>query len=485
MRFYIRGLSGLLIFALTIGLLALGFGRLGQSMREREERAARTPAPSERVIAVTVAQLTRGPAHPVITAYGRVESRRMLELRAAEDGPVIELAEAFRDGGLVAADTLLVRIDPADAQSARDAARASLAEARAELAEAQAVLTHARDDLAAAQAQHDLRAQALTRQEELLGRRVSTDATVENARISLSAAQQALIGSRQSLSAAEARILRNQLAVDRGILTLADAERDLAETEIAAPFTGLITDVAAVLGRRVAVNEVLGKLVDLTRMEVAFRVSTAEFARLLDAGGRLRAARITAVLDLGGRPLAVEGTLNRAGAMVDEGQTGRLLYGTLELDADTVLRPGDFLTVAITEPAMSDVAVLPATAVTEDGRLLLVTEEDRLREVTLPILRRQGETVILGDAPEGARYVVARLPTLGAGIKIRPVSPDDTPQSAEMVVLSPSRRAALIAAIEANTGMPEEARARILARLQEDKVPRALLDRLTARGQDG
>jgi membrane fusion protein, multidrug efflux system len=290
-----------------------------------------------------------------------------------------------------------------------------------------------------------------------------------------------VVGRRQALAQAEARIARARLALDRVRLMLADAGRALAETEIRAPFDGLVTDVSAVLGRRVTANEPLGKLIDPQGMEVAFRVSTAEFSRLIDAEGTLRPLPITAALGLGTRALALNGQLARAATMVGEGQTGRLLFARLDLPPDTVLRPGDFLTVGIAEPPLADVAVLPATAVTEDGRLLVLDADDRLVEIALPVLRRQGDTVMLGEAPEGARHVVTRLPTLGAGLKVRPIMPDAAPAAPDLVELTPERRAALIAAVEASTRMPPEARARILTSLRQDRVPREMVERLEAR----
>ena len=41
-------------------------------------------------------------------------------------------------------------------------------------------------------------------------------------------------------------------------------------------------------GRLVSANEQLAQLVDLNALEVSFRVSTQQYARLLDGDGRLR-----------------------------------------------------------------------------------------------------------------------------------------------------------------------------------------------------
>ena len=76
---------------------------------------------------------------------------------------------------------------------------------------------------------------------------------------------------------------------------------------------------------------------------------------------------------------------------------------------------------------------------------------------------------------------------------MRPVGPETTapdscPAAAAadpdgaLVRLSPEERAGLIAAVEARPGMPEEAKARILAALEADEVPQSMIDRLSRSG---
>ena len=49
------------------------------------------------------------------------------------------------------------------------------------------------------------------------------------------------------------------------------------------------------------------------------------------------------------------GTVDRAGAQVGEGQTGRLIFA--RLDSFAGFRPGDFVSVRIEEPELRFVAV--------------------------------------------------------------------------------------------------------------------------------
>ena len=307
MRFLTRSLAGILILGLTLGLLALAVNNIRLGLEARNAEAGRERPAEERVFAVNVATLTPGPAQPVITGFGEVESARSLEIRAESPGRIVALSDAFRDGGQVQAGDILVQIDPADAESALDLARAELAEAEAELSEAQADLTLAEDDLAAAERQRELRAQALARQEDLLGRGAGTSAAVETAALALSSAEQALVGRRQALAQAGARIDRAQIAVTRRGISVREAERTLDETTIVAPFAGVLSETSALQGSLVGANEILGTLIDAEALEVAFRVSNAQFARLLQGLEGLAGTRITATLSLQDFPIEVEG----------------------------------------------------------------------------------------------------------------------------------------------------------------------------------
>ncbi|MBF9057558.1 efflux transporter periplasmic adaptor subunit, partial [Rhodobacterales bacterium HKCCSP123] len=193
MRFFRRALVGLFLLALTVGLLAMAGNTIYGALQDSwAEEGGSRPA-RERVFSAEVAVLEFGTETPVLTAFGEVRSRRTLELRAPAEGTVIELAEGFEDGGAVTAGQTLLRIDPAEAQSARDTAAADLRDAENELAEATRALDLARDDVAAARAQAELRQRALTRQQDLLERGVGSAAAVETAELAAATADQAVL----------------------------------------------------------------------------------------------------------------------------------------------------------------------------------------------------------------------------------------------------------------------------------------------------
>jgi len=456
MRFMTRSLLGIAILGLTLGLLITAGSTFFSALREQaESNGRRGPSGEERVYSVAVDTLSTTTVAPVITAFGEVESWRQLELRAETAGRVVDLSDGFRDGGRVDKGSLLYQIDPTDAEADLDLARTEVREAKAELLEAEAALALADGDWKAATEQRELRQAALSRQQDLKERGVGTDAAIETAALSLSSAKQAELAKEQARAQAEARILRADINWERQEIAAAEARRRLDETSAIAPFTGVLSEVSARTGRLVGGNEKLGVLIDPAALEVAFRVSNAQFARLIDRQGRVRPVDVMATLDLDGMPLEVTGRIDRAGAEVGDGQTGRQIYARLDTDDETVLRPGDFLRVDISEPALEGVSVIPASASSSAGELLLVGPDDRLEAAVVTILRRQADSLIIKDAPIGRDYVLRLQPQLGAGVKIKATRPGGEIVQQKLVRLTPERRAALIAFVEANTRMPK------------------------------
>ena len=281
MRFLRRSLVGLFLLAVTFGLMTYAGSLVWDALQARwSDEPGQRPA-RERVFAANVVTVAPETIRPVLSTFGEVRSRRTLEVRASASGEVIWLSPDFEEGGQVAAGDELARIDPADAQSALDTARADLAEAERDLRDAERALTLAGDDILAAEDQARLRESALTRQKDLLGRGVGSQAAVETAELALSLARQALVSRRQAEASAEARVDQSKTALERRQIALAEAERRLADTVIEAEFAGVLNDVGVVEGGLVNSGESLAQLIDPEALEIAFRVSTPQYTRLL------------------------------------------------------------------------------------------------------------------------------------------------------------------------------------------------------------
>ncbi len=511
MGFLRRSLTGLFLVAVTVALLVFAAQITRSAIEERMAQESFSRPARERVYAVNVVEVTPQRIEPVLEAFGEVRARRELEIRSQTGGRVVELGQAFEEGGRVTAGQLLVRVDPSDLEDALALAETDLAEAEAEARDAAAALEIAEDDLASARAQTELRAQALARQKDLAQRGVGTEAAVETAALAEAAAGQAVLSRRSALASAEARVATAANTLARRGIALEEARRRLAETAVTAPFAGTLSGVSLVEGRLITANEQIATLVDPTALEVSFRLSTAQYARLVDGSGGLIRAEVTVRLAVSGFDLIATGRIDRESAEVGEGLTGRLLFARLE--AAPGFRPGDFVTVEIREPGLDDVTILPAAAVDAAGTVLALGEGDRLEELPVAVLRRQGDTVLVGaGALAGREVVAARTPLLGAGIAVRAFREGGATETAaatpgaeagagagpgaggggrggmgagdddgEMIALDPERRDALIAFVTKNPMMPQDAKDRILKQLEAAEVPVSMVERLESR----
>ncbi|NVO57896.1 HlyD family efflux transporter periplasmic adaptor subunit [Rhodobacteraceae bacterium B1Z28] len=479
MRFLRQSLVGVFLASLTLALLFVAAQMIVGAVQDVLKRENAAPQARERIFAVTVRPAELETVTPYLEAFGEVQSRRRLELRAALGGRVLSLADDFEDGGTVYAGEMLVELDPADAQSALDRAKSDLLDAQFEERDAERSLLLAQDELKSAEAQAELRERALQRQRDLESRGVGATASVEEAELAAASAQQSVLTRRIALAQAESRVDQATTLFARVRIALEAAERDLDDMTIRAGFGGTLTDVTLVEGRLVAANEKLAELVDPNALEVAFRISTAQYVRLLDQDGALINGPVTISLEVTGADLTATGRISRDSGSAGAGQTGRLIYA--RLDNAPGFKPGDFVTVTVQEQPLEAVVRLPSSVLDASGTVLVLGADDRLETLPVLLIRRQGDEVLIrGEGLEGREVVIGRTPLLGSGVRVRPVRVEASAEP-DMVELSDAKRAQLMAQVEASEGVSKDVKSQMLGQLEEARVPASLVRRIENR----
>jgi hypothetical protein len=483
MRFFRQALIGLTLLTLSVGILSYAGYLIKDALSERLGQEARVPQPRERTFAVNVVTAEPKAITPQLEAFGEIKSRRTLDLRLAIGGLVTGLSENFVDGGQVKSGEKLVEIDDADAQSVYQKAKADIMDAKAEIEDAERALLLSQDELEAALKQSGLRETALSRQQDLQVRGVGTKAAVEAAELALSSAEQSVLNRRSAIDQAKARGASAGTRLIRSKLALDDASRRVEDTKLFSKFDGVLSSITLVEGGIVSANERIGQLIDPNSLEVAFRVSTQQYSRLLNENGKLINTRGSVSLNLMGSQITTNAVLERDSGSVAEGQTGRLLYA--RLDKAIGFKPGDYVVVKLDEPELRFAINLPASALNADNQVLILNDEERLENVNVSLLRRQGDNVIIRsrDLP-GKEVVAQRSPLLGIGIKVRAVrsgEADKPPKAPEMIELTEERRQKLIKFIEDNKWIPKTAKERTIGKLKKEKVPAEMVSRIESR----
>jgi multidrug efflux pump subunit AcrA (membrane-fusion protein) len=482
MRFVTRSLMGLMLMTLTLALLALAGSTIFGAFKNRTAGGFGGREARERVFTVEVAPVTLATHAPEIRTYGEVISGRTLELRAAASGEIVQISPNFREGGMVKKGELLFQTDPATAKSRLLIAKNELAESQSDLIDARRNLTLAQDEVRAAETQLALRTKAMVRQQDLRGRGLGTDTATETAELATSSAEQTLLAKRLSLANAQANIARSETLVGRRQINADEAARLLNDTTVLAEFDGVLSEISVVQGRLVNANEKLGQLIDPEALEVSFRVSSDEFRSLAATDGGLQQAQV--LVSVGSDDTATfSGQIDRVSAAVGAGKTGRELFAKVQNAAKLSIQPGDFVAVTLREPAMENVARIPASAASSNGEVLVVTDDNRLEVATVEILRKQGNHLIVrADTIANRSIVLSRAPQLGAGIRIEPrAAGGPAIVEKKMVKLEPERRHRILAMLQDNTRMPKNVRDHLIKTFQAEEVSQEALDQIEAR----
>ena len=482
MRFLGRGLIGLLLFSLALGLLGLAGNTIKVAVQDRMNQEPRSQKARERTFAVKVVPAEVTSINPTLNAFGEIQSRKTLDLRMAASGQIQELSTNFVEGGSVKSGELLIRLDDSDYQTAVDLAENNLIDAKNEVMESARNLSFSKEELAAAEEQEKLRLRALTRQKDLVERGVGTAAALENAELSASGATQAVLSRKAAVDQAKNRGAQADTRLVRAELALKDAKRKLEDTKLFAEFSGLLSGVSLVKGGIVSANERLGQLIDPEVLEVSFKISTQQYTRLLNDNGELLKAPVSVALTNTEQGLNADGVIIRDSASVAKGQTGRQVYA--KLTKSVGFKPGDFVAVKVEEPTLNWVVKLPSTALDASNKVLLLGEGERLEEAQVKLMRRQGNEVIVRSRDLSGKEIVAqRTPVLGAGIKVKAIRSGEENEVAEveMLELTEERRAKLISAIETNGYIPKTVKERIIGQLTQPKVPADVVARIESR----
>jgi HlyD family secretion protein len=189
----------------------------------------------------------------VVTASGKIQPKRKVEISADIPGRVVQLA--VEEGQWVEAGALLLRIDPTQYVAQARRAEASVSQSRAREAQARAQLAKAQADFR--------RAEQLMQTNELV-----SAADVENARTQAQVAE-------QELQAATFAVHQSQAA-------LAESRDQLSKTTIVAPMSGRVTRLnieqgeTAVVGTMNNPGSLLLTIADLSVMEATVQVDETD-----------------------------------------------------------------------------------------------------------------------------------------------------------------------------------------------------------------
>jgi RND family efflux transporter MFP subunit len=385
-------------------------------------RATRPPIKrspiEERVWVVSAMPVSFQDIQPKLRLYGEVVAGRKVDLRPLVGGRIVAVGPDFATGGIVRTGDLLIEIDDFDYKSTLAEREAQLAEAKARLEEYLSDLTAEKQLLVRDKEQLKLREREVQRRANLRARGSGSVKALDDARLALNQARQAVTAREQGIARLSARTKQQSAVLVRMKVALERARRDLQEVRLRAPFDGFLIDVEGAIGKKVTTNDRVARLIDARWLEAKFQISDEEFGRLVAAGGYM-GRKATVRWATRGRTFTFPAVIKRSASQVDANSGGVDLFARIaNTDAKTVLRPGVFVEVVIEDRAYSKVVRLPASALHGGNRVYAVVD-GRLRERRVELVARAGNDVLVrGPLKSDERILTTRFAEVGAGVRV-------------------------------------------------------------------
>jgi len=328
--------------------------------------AAMLQAPQPPALLVSTLVAERESVTFKVESQGSVTPRTETTLVSEVAGQIVEVSPAFVAGGFFRAGDVLLRIDPRNYETQVKVARAEVAKARTQVATENALADYALNDW-----------QRL--------REFSNDAKVASD----------LTLRKPQLAAALAELESAGAALEK-------ARRDLARTEIRAPYHGMVRSKRADIGQYVNTATAIADTFAVDYAEVRLPLSQQDlrFLDLPDAIAPERAPDVRLSALIGDDQQHWSAKLVRSEGVFDA--QSRVLYAVAQiqdpyrLDTDQPgepLRIGTFVTAEISGRQAGDLFVLPRHALYRNNQIWIVDDESRIRPRTVEVLRADDDHV--------------------------------------------------------------------------------------------
>ena len=332
----------------------------------------------ENVPAVTVEALRARDLEAIVSASGKIQPKRQVNVSANTMGRVTRLA--VEEGQRVRAGQFLLEIDPRSLEGQLQRGEASVAGARSSLQQARTSVEQARTSVEQAR-------QNLTRQEELWKGGLTSREALERAQNELAVRESDVKAREQEVQTREEQIKQEQAG-------LATTRYNLSQVIISSPMDGIVTRRNIEQGENVMVGTmnnagtVLLTIADMSVIEAEVEVDETDIPTV--TLGQEATVTIDAVPDRTFRGRVTEignSPIQQAGAQANTQQaTNFKVVITLEEEVPDV-RPGFTCTADITTATRNNVVAVPIQALA--AREMLFDEKGTLVHEPPPLRQRR------------------------------------------------------------------------------------------------
>lgn len=399
-------------------VLAIGFAGMSWLISNSDDPPKRPAFKTVYTVASTKAEA--GNYQPNMLVYGSVVAARSVDLRSLASGEIISISPDLQSGALIEKGKPLLEIDRFSFEGALSEAVANLDESRARIQENQARIDIESSRIGSLREQLVLARNDLDRIKSLKQRGTATDKQVEDRELIVSQRSQALEQSELNLVAEKARLEQQKAVSKRLEWRVQQAERNLKDTVLVAPFTGVVSTNNAEIGRMVGANDLVVSMYDASRLDVRFTLTDQRFGRIQSDDTGVIGRQVEVIWVVGGREYRFPAMIERIGAQIASDRGGVEVIARLEGEvAASPLRPGAFVEVIVPDKEFKDHFRLPETSL-YDGDLVYAIIDGKLLARKIKVAALDGDAVIVsGDLKDGEEVLVTRISEISEDLQVR------------------------------------------------------------------
>jgi multidrug resistance efflux pump len=402
---------------LPIALLLAGAAATAVLVSSRPKPQALEVQEKEWIVATMSAQPQR--LSPTLTLYAQVESPRSATLRAAVNAEVVEVIA--REGDDAKSGTLLVKLDPSDAQWQVALREADVAELRAELGSEELRVATDRAALQHEVTLAELAQKAVERAQRLSSRDLGSAAGLDEAKQDAARQAMSVDNRRFAIAGHQSRVAALNARLTRALALESVAHLDLQRTQISAPFDARIAAVSVAPGDRVRVGDALLEVFDSRSLELRAQIPGSYLASLRAGLAAGQPAPATAMVD--GK--MVHARLDRLGARIESGRAGADALFRVDSATASTLELGRTVQLSVALPSVDNVVPIPTEALYgSDQVYLLIDSRMHLIKVQRvgEVVQADGSHRLLVKSEQldaDAKIIVTQLPGAVDGLKVR------------------------------------------------------------------
>ncbi|MEX3008522.1 efflux RND transporter periplasmic adaptor subunit [Hoeflea sp. TYP-13] len=304
---------------------------------------------------MTVETISVGPETVEVASFSEVRPRWSAELRAAVSGRINKVFDTALAGERVEAGATLITIENSRYVAELAAAELALKEAKLALWKAKNATTLARKEFE---------------------RNNTTPPNDLALRL-------------PELEIAQSRVTSVKSRVEA-------ARRQLDDSTVTAPFSSFVAERFVSPGQSVNAGETLVKLVDDTTFELTVELGRRDWVLLQQP----LPGQTAHVVSQDGETIA-QATIRQAGGFLDEKTRQYKVFLEIDDPGPVPVLSGDFVRVILPGVTVPKALNIPASALTQEGYVWYLDENDRLQRVTPQVLYRRQDRIVI-EAPEGA-----------------------------------------------------------------------------------